>query len=70
MVNVPFTVLAGAALAVALMIPAPVHDLTLNTPAPAAVPGAGVDRSPSIKGCPRPVADSRVTRRSWCPGLP
>ena len=33
MLNLPFTLLAGTALSVALVIAAPVHDLTLNTPA-------------------------------------
>jgi hypothetical protein len=70
MVNLPFTVLAGAALSVALVIPAPVHDLTLNTPSPAAVPGSAAGPSPSIEGCPRPAADSRGTPRSWCQGVP
>jgi hypothetical protein len=70
MLNLPFTLLSGAALAMALVTAAPVHDLTLNTPAPATAPGAVAHGSPSIEGCPRPVADSRDTRRSWCPGLP
>ena len=47
-----------------------VHDMTLNTPAQVTAPGAVADRSPSIEGCQRPVADSRVTRRSWCPVPP
>ena len=39
MLNLPFTLLAGAALSVALVTAAPVHDLTLNTP-----PGDGARR--------------------------
>ena len=70
MLNLPFTLLAGTALSVALVTAAPVHDLTLNTPAPATAPGAVADRSPSIEGCPTPIADSRGTRPSWCPELP
>ena len=70
MLNLPFTLLAGAALSVALVTAAPEHDMTLNTPTQVTAPGAVADRSPSIEGCPRPVADSRVTRRSWCPVLP
>ena len=70
MFNVPFTLLAGAALTVALVTAAPPHDMTLNTPAQVTAPGVAADRSPSIEGCPRPVADSRVTRHSWCPVLP
>ena len=70
MLNLPFTVLGGAAVTVALLIAPPVHDLTLNTPAPAPAPGAVAHHSPSIEGCPRPVADSRATRPSWCPVLP
>ena len=70
MVNLPFTVLGGAAVTVALLISAPVHEMTLNTPAPATAPGTVTDRSPSIEGCPRLVADYRVTRPSWCPVLP
>jgi hypothetical protein len=70
MVNLPFTVLGGAADAVGLLIAAPVHDLTLNTPAPAPAPGAVAYHSPSIEECPRPLADSRATRHSWCPAPP
>jgi hypothetical protein len=70
MLNVPFTLLAGAALSVALVTAAPEHDMTLNTPAQVTAPGGVADRSPSIEECPRPLADSRVTRRSWSPVLP
>jgi hypothetical protein len=70
MVNVPFTVLGGAAVAVALLIAAPVHDLTLNTPAPAPPPGAVAHHSPSLEKCPRPAVDSPATRHSSCPVLP
>jgi hypothetical protein len=70
MLNVPFTLLAGAALSVALVTAAPEHDLTLNTPAQVPAPGLVTDRSPCFEACPRPVADSRVSRRSWCPVLP
>ncbi len=70
MFNLPFTLLAGGALSVALVTAAPVHDMNLNTPSQVTAPGNVADRSPSIEGCPRPVADSRVTRPSWCPVLP
>jgi hypothetical protein len=72
MLNLPFTLLAGAAVTVALVNPAPDarHEMTLNSPAPAVAPAAPADRSPSIGGCPRPAAASPATRRSWCPGVP
>ena len=54
MLYVPFTLLAGAALSVALVTAAPAHDMTLNTPAQVTAPGAVADRSPSLEGCPDP----------------
>ena len=80
MFNLPFTLLAGVALSfdeviVTIFMAGGLKTLPIwifqSFRLANQVPLVNVaDRSPSIEGCPRPVADSRVTRPSWCPVLP